>query len=112
MSWSDIFNSIGKFANSDAGKGLQNIAGLGMAGYGMYKQNKAASMQNDLLKKQNQLSINNYNYNKALNDTEIAKENMLQNNFTEGFSSVFGKNENQKKKKNLSDYYGMENYKG
>ncbi len=110
MGWADIFKNIGNFANSDTAKGLTNIAGLGLAGYGMYKQNKAVDMQNDLLKQQNQLTLDNYRYNKALNDRAVAKENMLQNNFNEGFASVFG--DNTKKKKKLSEYYGLENFEG
>lgn len=109
MSFSDVFKKVGKFTNSDEGSGLMNLLGLGVAGYGLYKKNQAINRRNDLIKEQNRLAIDNYNYNKALNDREVAKNNMLQNNFSDGFASVFGE---KKKKKKLDDYYGNNNYEG
>lgn len=110
MSFADIFKNIGNFAKSDSGQGLMNIAGLGLTGLGLYNQNKQNNKYNDLIADQNKLTLQNYNYNKSLNNREIAKENLGQENFTEGFASVFG--DKKKKKKQLSDYYGIDNYKG
>lgn len=98
-----FIGKLGDFAGSDAGKGLTSLAGLGMSGYGMYKQNKLLNKQNDLL-------TQNYNYNKMLNNRHIAQQNLGQENFSNAYDSVFGTQD--KKKKNLGDYAGMYNFKG
>jgi len=112
MQFSDItkaFTKLGDFASSDTGQGLTNLAGLGLTGYGMYNQNKLQNKQNDLVSQNNMLQLQNYNYNKSLNDRLIAKENMAQDNLTSAFSDSFGGN---KKKKSLGDYAGMYNFEG
>ncbi len=102
MDFLEAIKNFGDFASKDTGKGLQNIIGLGLSGYGMYKQNKLLDQQNDLL-------TQNYNYNKMLNDREIAKENMEQDNITNAFNNTFG---STKKKKNINTYTGMSNFQG
>jgi len=107
MGFFDTLGKLGSFANSDTGKGLTNLVGLGLTGYGMYNQNKLMKEQNNLAQQQNLLSLQNYNYNKSLNDREIAKENLEQENITSAFDNVFG---TTNKKKKLGDYAGMYNY--
>ena len=105
---SNWLTDIGNFMDSSAGKGLTSLAGVGLGAYGLYNQNKAMNAQNDLIAQQNNLAQQNYLYNKSINDREIAKENLAQENKVDGFNSVFG-NQNQKKKQ-LGSYYGTTNY--
>lgn len=105
MAWYDSLVSgaskAGEFLNSDAGKGLTSMAGLGLGAYSAYNQYSAMNEANDL-------ALKNYNYNKSINDRNIAKENLAQDNMTDGFNSVFG--DTNTKKKKLGDYYGTTNY--
>lgn len=114
ISWDDIY-SVGKktsnFLGSDSGQGLLKGVGLGLSAYGAYNQNKAMNKQNSLIAEQNALSRDAYKYNKSLSDRDLAKENMSQSNFTEGFSSVFGDSKKKKKKK-LDSYSGFNNFSG
>lgn len=106
MSFRDIFNNIGKFAGSQSGQGFMNLAGLGLGLYGMNKQNKALDFQNDI-------AMKNYKYNKDLNDREIAKENMSQANFVNGFNnSSFANTFKKTQPKSIEEYYGNKNFKG
>lgn len=98
--WKDIFSFVDKYQKPMST--IAQVASPIITGWSAYKQSKTLEDQNDLLRQ-------NYNYNKSINDREIAKENMNQENMTNAFSSIFG---DGKKKKNLSDYYGTTNYQG
>lgn len=99
MSWDDTFKWIGNNSGT-----ISNIAQAITPLVSLYGANK----QSDLLKQQNDLQTMNYFYNKSLNDREVAKENLEQENITSAFDNVFGTD--KRKKKDLKDYYGTSNY--
>ena len=98
----DFVKPVTDFAGSKSGRSLLDI---GKFGFDIYNANKT----NDLLDKQNDLTLANYKYNQSINDREIAKENLSNQNNTDAFNSVFG---TTNKKKKLTDYYGTTNFEG
>ncbi len=99
MDWGKIFDFL------PSSKTMANVGQFVSPLVSLYSANKQAGAiedQNDLMKK-------NYEYNKSINDREISKENMEQSNISNAFSNIFG---DGKKKKNLSEYSGMNNYEG
>jgi len=92
MGWDSIYDW---FSNS------KNLANLGqfatpvVGGINAYNNYKWAKQANNLARQ-------NYNYNKSLNDRQIAKENLEQDNSQNAFDEIFGTN--HKKKKQLADY--------
>lgn len=68
---------LGDYMGSDTGKGLTNLAGMGLAGYGLYQANKAQDFN------QSQISRDN-----AIQDTNTDA-------MTSAYSNVFNKKKNQ-----------------
>mgnify|MGYP000903380742 CR=1 FL=1 len=102
MDWSEIFKKVGTHFK-DNGETYANLGKFGGSianGIGAYGQYKTAQESNDLAR-------DAYDFNKSLANRGIAKENLGQENMTEGFNAVFG---TTPKKKKLSDYAGMMNY--
>lgn len=99
-----FLDSLGDWATKNqAGlNALGNIASPLISGAGAYMQYKA-------MQENNALAEQAFNYNKALQDRAVAKENMAQDALTNGFNLAYG---NNNKKKNLTDYYGMSNMQG
>ena len=104
MSFGNIFKDIGDWTsrNSNTLANIGKFATPIVQGIGAYGQYRTAKDNNALMR-------DSYDLNKQLLSRDIAKENLSQENFTDGWASVFGQ---QDKKKKLSDYTGTMNYQG
>ncbi len=88
--YGDTYANLGKFAAPIA---------RGIGAYGEYKTAQES----------NNLTRDAYDFNKSYMNRNIAKENLGQENMTEGFNAVFG---TTPKKKKLGSYAGMMNFEG
>lgn len=86
MAWYDPITSgittLGDYMGSDAGKGLTNLTGIGLAGYGLYQANKANEFNMD----------------------QINRANAIQDNNTDAMTNAYGSVFNNKKKNQLGTY--------